>query len=196
VTAPRTLGLLLLAVLGAAGCEREPTAAVAAAAVSAPRAAPSFARLGNLVYPLSGAAPERVLLTLKDGRFEPDPNLPDSERLVAVGELEALHAVGDLDDDGSPDAAVLLIWSGGGSGNFYELFAVLNEPGGLRALDGLQLGDRIDLRSIAVREGHVRLSYLGPGPNDAACCPTLRIDKAYAIEAGKLIEVPVPAASL
>ena len=191
----RLFGTLLLVALCATGCEREPAAAVAPPA-DAPRAAPSFAALGNLVYPLSGPATDRLLLPMKDGRFEPLPETPDSERLVAEGELEALHAVGDLDGDGSPDAAVVLAWNGGGSGTFFELFAVLNEAGGPRALDGQPLGDRIGLKSIVVQEGRVRLSYVGAGPDDAACCPSKRVDKADAIGAGKLIEVPVPAESL
>ena len=187
--------LLLLAALAATGCDREPPAPPAPV-IAAPRAAPSFAALGDLVYPLSGSAPDRVLLTLKGGRFEPSLETPDEERLVAMAELEALHAVGDLDGDGSPDAAVVLAWSGGGSGTFYELFAVLNEASGLRALDGALLGDRIDLKSIVVQTGRIRIGYIGAGPDDAACCPSKTFDKAWAIEAGKLVEVPVPPPSL
>jgi hypothetical protein len=194
VTARRLLALLAAALILTA-CEREP-AAPPAPVVSAPRAAPSFAALGRQVYPLTGTAPDRVLLTLVEGRFEPSPETPAEDRLVATAELEALHAIGDLDADGSPDAAVVLAWSGGGSGTFHELFAVLNEAGGLRALDGQPLGDRIDLRSILIQEGRVRIAYIGAGPDDAACCPSKKFDRAYAIDAGKLVEVPVPPASL
>ena len=193
----RRLCLLLIAALTAVACDREPAAPPPPAEdATTPRAAPSFAALSNLVYPLAGLTPDRVLLTLTDGRFEPSLDAPDHEQLVALAELEALHAIGDLDADGSPDAAVVLAWSGGGSGTFYELLAVLNEPGGLRALDGMPLGDRIDLKSIVVQESRVRLGYIGAGPDDAACCPTQRFDKAFAVEAGKLVEVPVPPASL
>lgn len=196
MTAAR-LCLLLLAACVAAACDRQASAPPPPPAdASAPRAAPSFAALGNLVYPLSGSAPERVLLTLADGRFEPSLETPDEERLVAMAELEALHAIGDLDGDGSPDAAVVLGWSGGGSGTFYELFAVLNEATGLRALDGALLGDRIDLKSIVVQTGRIRIGYIGAGPNDAACCPSKKFDQAFAIEAGKLVEVPIPPPSL
>jgi hypothetical protein len=191
----RPLGLLLLAALAVTGCDREPAPAPAPVS-TAPRAAPSFAALSNLVYPLSGLAPDRVLLTLSDGRFVPSPDTADGEQLVAEAELEALHAIGDLDGDGSADAAVVLAWSGGGSGTFHELFAVLNEAGGLRALDGAALGDRIDLKAIAVQEGRVRIGFIGAGPDDAACCPSKRFDKAFAVDAGRLVEVPVPAASL
>ena len=202
MTAPRSATLLLLALLGA-GCQPEPAAPPPAPA-QAPRAAPSFAKLGNLSYPLSGTAPDRVLLALVDGRYPsdaapdgaPDAATPEDERLVNEAELEALHAIGDLDGDGSPDAAVVLSWNGGGSGTFYELFAVLNEAAGLRPLDGLQLGDRIDLKQIAVQEGRIRIGFIGAGPDDAACCPSQRFDKAFAIEAGKLVEVPAPGASL
>jgi len=47
-----------------------------------------------------------------------------------------------------------------------------------------------------VQEGRVRIGYIGAGPDDAACCPSKLFDKAYAVEAGKLAEVPFPAASL
>jgi hypothetical protein len=188
----RRLSLLLIAACAAVACEPAPPAPVA----TAPRGAPSFAALGRLVYPLSGLAPDRVLLTLVEGRFEPNPETRAEEQLVAMAELEALHAIGDLDGDGSADAAVVLAWSGGGSGTFHELFAVLNEAGGLRALDGQVLGDRIDLKSILIQEGRVRIAYIGAGPDDAACCPSKKFDRAYALEAGQLIEVPVPPASL
>ena len=191
----RRLCLLLLTAFAAIACDREP-APLPPAGATAPRAAPSFAALSNLVYPLAGTAPDRVLLTLTDGRVVPNPETPEQDRLVAAAELEALHAIGDLDGDGSADAAVVLAWSGGGSGTFYELFAVLNLPDGLRALDGVPLGDRIDLKSIAVQEGRVRLGYIGAGPDDAACCPSQRFDKAFAVDAGTLVEVPVPASSL
>jgi hypothetical protein len=194
LTARRLTPLLLTALL-AAGCGPEPAVAPAAPS-NALRGAPSFTTLGNLGYPLSGTAPDRVLLALVDGHYAPDPATPDAERLVSDAELEALHAIGDLDGDGSPDAAVVLAWSGGGSGTFFELFAVLNEAGGLRPLEGLQLGDRIDLKQIAVQEGRIRVGFVGAGPDDAACCPSKRFDKAYAIEAGKLVEVAVPGASL
>lgn len=194
MSAART-SLLLLAALVTSACEPA-VEAPAPAASPLPRRAPTFVALGNLVYPLSGPATDRVPLRLVDGRYQPDPETPDSERLVAEAALEALHAVGDLDGDGSPDAAVVLPWSGGGSGTFHELFVVLNEPAGLRVLDGVPLGDRIDLKSIVVQDGRVRLNFIGAKPDDAACCPSQLFDKAYAIDAGRLIEVPVPGASL
>lgn len=192
----RRRSLILFAALLAAACEPEIATPVAEAAEPAPRAAPSFAALSNLAYPLAGVGSEGFALQLVDGVYTANANLPDQERLVATAELEPLHAIGDLDADGSPDGALVLGWSGGGSGTFYELFAVLNEPAGLRPLGGVLLGDRVELKSIAVRDGRVIVGYIGAGPDDAACCPTKRFDKAFQVEAGTLTEVALPGVSL
>lgn len=180
----RAASALLTCALALAACERAP-APTPAAAPAPPRAAPTLAALGGLEYALTAFDGARVRLVA--GHFEAPTEAPPAEVLVASAELHPLSGVGDLDGDGSPDAVVVLAASGGGSGTFYELVAVLNTAQGLQALPGVVLGDRIDLKRIEVASRAVRLEYLMAGPDDPLCCPRTRAERVYAVEGGRLV---------
>jgi len=155
-------------------------------AVAVPRAAPSVVALGELEYRLEGF--DGYPVPLHAGRYQAPPELPDAERVVASAELHRFSAIGDLDGDGSADAAVVVVADGGGSGVFHELVAVLNRADGLQATLSLPLGDRIELRGIEVREGRVLVDLLGARPDDPACCPSQRLTRRYKVSEGRLVE--------
>lgn len=182
---------LAVCVAALAACERDP-APVPAAPV--PRTAPSLAALGDLEYALTAFDGARVRLAA--GHYEAPPETPHAEVLIASSELHPLSGVGDLDGDGSPDAAVVLASSGGGSGTFYELVAVLNTAQGLTPLPGQPLGDRIDLKRIEVRGGTIGLEFLMAGPDDAMCCPRTKAQRSYRVEGGRLVESAPPPPAL
>lgn len=188
----RRASALLTCALALAACERAP--APSAAVAPAPRAAPTLAALGSLEYSLTAFDGAQVRLV--DGRFEAPPDAPREDLLVASAELHPLSGVGELDGDGSPDAVVVLAGNGGGSGTFYELVAVLNGAEGLRPLAGIALGDRIDLRRIEVSGRAVRLEFLMAGPDDPLCCPRTRVERAYRVEDGRLVELAAPPPAL
>lgn len=102
----------------------------------------------NLDYPSMFSASGRVRLV--DGRYR-EPAAPGSASALEV-ELMAV-AQGDLDNDGQADAAVVLATSGGGSGRFYELVPVIRG----RAGQATGLGDRIELQSVTIEAGEVRV---------------------------------------
>ena len=182
----------LLLLIALAACERTVTPPPPTA--SAVRAAPSRAALDNLEYALSAFDGAKV--TLKDGHYEAPPDQPEAERLIASADLHPLSAVGDLDGDGSPDAAVVVASNGGGSGVFHEVIAVLNLPDGFKAQAGVPLGDRIDLKRIEVRSGVIEIEMLSAGPNDALCCPTQRTARAFKLAGARLVETAIPGGSL
>lgn len=188
-TGSRLPPLLLLMALAA--CDREPAPV---AAPPAPRTAPSLAALGELEYALTAFDGARVRLAA--GHYEAPTETPPAEVLVASCELHPLSGVGDLDGDGSPDAAVVLTSSGGGSGTFHELVAVLNTAQGLTPLPGVPLGDRIDLKRIDVVGGAISLEFLMAGPDDPLCCPRAKAQRSYRIEGGRLVESAPPPPAL
>jgi hypothetical protein len=99
-------------------------------------------------------------------------------------------ARGDLDDDGDEDVVAVLVESGGGTGSFYGLWAVLNEEGE-PAISGerIGLGDRIQVRGLTVGEdGVITLEATVGGPNDPLCCPTLEETQRYRFD-GALVAV-------
>jgi hypothetical protein len=83
-------------------------------------------------------------------------------------------AFGDLDGDGTKDAVVVLGASGGGSGKFYLLAAVLNRDGKAHASATKLLGDRIIVNNVSIGARLVSVDIVTQGPNDPLCCPTKR----------------------
>jgi hypothetical protein len=105
--------------------------------------------------------------------------------------LLPLHAIGDLDGDGSADAAAILVESSGGTGSFYYLFAIMNRDGKpVQAGEPEWLGDRTDVQRLTIDDkGIIAIRMLTHKDSDASCCPTLRIDDRYRVKAGKLIGI-------
>jgi hypothetical protein len=81
-------------------------------------------------------------------------------------------AFGDLNGDGVGDAAILLVESGGGSGQFESVIAVLNLGGTSFQAGHAQLGDRVRINSMTITSGTIILDMLVQGPNDGMCCPS------------------------
>ena len=165
----RTLPLLALCSLG---CKGQTLAPEQGARNST---AITREQLGNLSYPSELGREGRV--QLRDGSFEAEP-AGDASGPVIV-RLTPHVAAGDLDGDGRTDAAVILESDSGGSGSFMDLAAVLNTPEGPKAVATIDLGDRTEIRSIAVNNGTVEIELIGHGPEDPVCCPTQVQRRSY-----------------
>ena len=83
-------------------------------------------------------------------------------------------AFGDLNGDGTDDAAVVLLLVDGNAGHRY-LAAVLNENGVPRHVASVFLGLNIGIDSVAIANGVVTLQTKQLGPNDPNCCPTKEV---------------------
>ena len=97
-------------------------------------------------------------------------------------------AFGDLDGDGNADAAVVVYTSGGGSGAFIYLVAVLDRDGVPSQAGRAYLGDRVRVESLSISDGRVRAQILAHGPGDGLCCPSMRTTSTFTLREGGLIQ--------
>jgi hypothetical protein len=142
--------------------------------------------LANATYPnltvADGVTEEDI--TLVDGEFS------DEEAAIDVG-LTGDVAFGDLNGDRVPDAALILVGSGGGTGVFLDLAAVLNLDGEPAPVDTVFLGDRVQIEDLWIEGGRVLLDVITHGPEDPMCCPTQTARLAYALENDTLTELEI-----
>ncbi len=171
----RWLGLGLL--MGLAACEPRPEA-------EAPVAL-SASSLGELSYPLDYV--ESGLVDLHGGRFVSAPDPLAGTRITV--QLSTWAVSGDLDGDGQPDSAVVLITDTGGTGVFYDLAVVRNREGQPGAVSVLHLGDRIQLKALKIQGGLLELELVMAGPQDPACCPSQRALQRFRLQGDRLVKV-------
>jgi hypothetical protein len=122
-------------------------------------------------------------IRLKEGAFE-DSN-PDSYYSMGITKI----VMGDMNGDGNNDAAVIYVWSGGGSGHFYTLAAVLNKDGKPMHVATEELGDRIIIKSVTIDSGKIIIDMVVHGPDEPLCCPTKKQIVKYGLEKNKLKEM-------
>lgn len=135
--------------------------------------------------PYSSQYVEEGEVQLTSGRFE------DAARRVGVFFLPE-YAVGDLDGDGAPDAAVLLSTSTGGSGSFQDLAVVLNREGVPENAAIFFLGDRVPVDRIRIVDGEIQLDLTMHGPADPMCCPSVEATRRFRFVEGELAEIEPP----
>ncbi len=140
------------------------------------------ATLGNLTY--SGILPDQPL-KFSDGLvyYQEDGSGKPFVKLV-----DNLIATGDLNGDGSEDAAVLLEDFSVGSGHFTFLAAVLDVATAPTPTMALMVGDRIQVKSLAIEEGEVVANLVAQGSSDPACCPSWNVQKHFAFQDDALVE--------
>ena len=95
---------------------------------------------------------------------------------------------GVLDQDAAADAALVIAGSGGGSGTFYYLIAVLNRNGQPNAIASAALGDRVPVHSVTVLNGQIVVKLREHGPGEPLCCPTLETTRTYELR-GQTLEL-------
>jgi hypothetical protein len=116
----------------------------------------------------------------------------DTARRVVVF-FQPEYAVGDLDGDGSPDAAVVLATETGGSGTFVDLAVVLNRDGRPENVATAFLGDRVPVDRIRIVDGEIQVDLTMHGPADPMCCPSLEVTRKFRLVGGELEEIEPPA---
>jgi hypothetical protein len=176
-------------------CSCSPAAATQAASAlpptSAPTAVPALTvdELKNMTYTSAGLLDlipkDNPIKTIKlvNGQFhlKIDPNSA-SETVVSYVQ----SAFGDLNRDGLDDAAVILASNGGGSGTFIFLVGVINHNGKGQDMAAVQLGDRIKIDGLMIKDGKIQVNYLKQGPNDPMCCPSQKTTSFYALNGNRL----------
>ncbi len=129
---------------------------------------------------------EQGEILLDGGIFE------DTARRVAVYFIPE-YAVGDLDQDGVPDAAVVLATNTGGSGTFHDLAVVFNRHGAPENTATFFLGDRVPVDRIRIVDGEIQVDLTMHGPADPMCCPSVQATRRFRLAGGELIEMESPA---
>jgi hypothetical protein len=128
---------------------------------------------------------------LQRGLFEAEA-APGSASKIRIQLMETPRASGDLNDDGADDKVVILNAETGGSGAFTYLAAVLYENGEAKPVASVLLGDRIQLRTIGIDHGIIRVTLLTRRPDEPmTAAPTVEERKSFKLEDGRLREFVV-----
>jgi heat shock protein HslJ len=171
----RRRGLLALALLGLLSCGgRQPDRAEKFV-----REAPSWQQLKTATYyglQLPGAP-----ITLTDGSWQ--------RVRTRVDLAPDFRIVGDVSNDGNPDAVVILAESGGGSGTFNYLAVVGYRNDRLENLGTVPLGDRVQVKGVVIRPGELEAEVVQAGPGDPACCPGDFVKRVWRYDDAGLQEV-------
>jgi uncharacterized membrane protein/heat shock protein HslJ len=170
------------------GCAKEGWPEISGGNISLPSSKPlTIEGLKNAEYQSEFAINGRVKLSNGTYKGEIVPGSA-SELIVMLSERVAF---GDLNGDGTDDAAVVLITSPGGSGTFRHLGIVINEKGSPQHVASQLLGDRVKVKSLSVRSGEIAVQMMTHGPRDPMCCPTLLETRNYGLQEGKLVNAEV-----
>jgi hypothetical protein len=126
-------------------------------------------------------------IQLTNGQYEGEPFVEGgASRPRAV--LTEHMAFGDLTGDGIEDAVAVLVFSGGGSGNFRYLALFEDHNGVPTNIATTWIGDRVKMKGVAIENGQVKVNMVTQGPDDGACCPTLEVINTYELQEGQLVE--------
>jgi len=138
---------------------------------------------GDATYMINGTA-----FTLNGGQasVEAFPGAASKTLVEVFGD----PVNGDLDVDGVPDAAVLLVETTGGSGTFYHVAAALNQNGNFVGTRAVFLGDRIAPRQLVIRHGILIVDYADRRPGESmATPPSLGASKYLVAREKQLVEI-------
>jgi heat shock protein HslJ len=121
---------------------------------------------------------------LENGEYRA-PAAPGSASEIVISLTEYM-AVGEL--AGQPAAAVVLYSSGGGSGTFVELHVMVELDGHPYDAAWMQLGDRVQINSLAIEDNQIVVDMVTHGPDDPMCCPTQQVVQTYALQGEELVQ--------
>lgn len=95
---------------------------------------------------------------------------------------------GDLEGNGTTEAAAVVTESGGGSGAFRSLVAVKQVKGAAVGFAHRDLGDRTIVNSIGIGNRVVTVNMTEHGPNDGYCCPTKKAILRVVLRGGEFVD--------
>ena len=119
---------------------------------------------------------------LKGGEFA--RKNPDNPLFVSIVKI----ALGRLSNHQDQDAAVIYGYNTGGTGFFTVLCAVMNDRGIPKNSALIDLEDRIKINSLRIQSGKIIIDMVTHGPNDPACCPTVKKVATYKLVGNKLVK--------
>ncbi|MGD8716650.1 MAG: Gmad2 immunoglobulin-like domain-containing protein, partial [Desulfobacterales bacterium] len=117
-----------------------------------------------------------------------------SEKEAAPGSVSKITtavlgnpAVGDLNDDGRQDAALILFQNSGGTGTFIYAAAAINRNDGYHGTNAEFLGDRITVDRVSIRNGVIVVEYRDRRSNEPmAAKPSVPRSAYFIFQNGEL----------
>jgi heat shock protein HslJ len=148
--------------------------------------APGADEVANMTY--HGIEEAGGTVTLQGGSWEGAPYAEGGASRPRVAIVPGPLTSGDLDGDGSTEALVLLASSSGGSGTHSSVAVVSRRDGRVQNLATRLLGDRVQVRSMTIKDGRLTIDVVRAGPDDPACCPGEMATYTWALDAGGLVD--------
>lgn len=148
-----------------------------------------YMRVNNASFRLKD---DHQLIRLMDGKAViTDTDEPSCLSCIETYEIyNSQIAFGDLNGNGKNEAAAVIENYSGGTGRWR--FLVLFKEGHLKKLKGIDsvdLGDRVIVKNIFIKDKTISLHLIVHGPEDAMCCPTKEKIIKYKLDSNLLIEV-------
>jgi len=134
---------------------------------------------------------EQDPVTLKDGVWEGEPYEAGGSSRPSVHFVRDFLLEGDIDGNGTDEAAVLLSAGTGGTGENIYLAAVRLVDGELKNLDTVLVGDRVQIRMAGFGAKHIFLEVVRAGTEDAMCCPGELAMVGWKLESDALVPLEV-----
>ena len=141
-------------------------------------------RVKNMQYDVfNGSWP----VILSDGRYGPDEDRISARfHQAAFGPIQPpTHA----NNHTETDAAVILSYNGGGSGQFYLLAVVIPQQNGPVSVATVELGDRVLVNSVQIQNRVIILDLVIHATNEPACCPTQKATWKYVLAFNRLEKI-------
>jgi hypothetical protein len=130
---------------------------------------------------------EGGVVRLENGEYMA-PAAPGSAEQIIVRLLDK-WAVGDVNGDGTPETAVIVGSSSGGTGVFISLVLFAMGNGAPRELTSTALGDRVRVIGVKIDNGLITVELDQHGEVDPMCCPAQRAIREFRMEGGSLTMV-------
>jgi hypothetical protein len=114
----------------------------------------------NATYSING---QKVALV--NGKAETELAPASASKLLT--QYFGNEAVGDLNNDGTPDVAFILTQTGSGSGTFYYVVVALKSANGYYGTNAILLGDRVAPQTTEIRDGELIVNYADRKTNES-----------------------------
>lgn len=123
-----------------------------------------------------GASEGLQVVQLTDGTFE--QGTPGADDFISV-QVTDFVTIGDLDADGTEEAAALISENYGGTGVFVFLAIFSQVNGAWTFQTSSMVDDRPELRELSIVNNEIFLDAVIHGTDEPMCCPTLRTMRHY-----------------
>lgn len=136
----------------------------------------SLDQLQSAQYQL-GTRDDHAVVQLSGGKYQQGTDSTTADFASIV--LTDFVAFGDLNGDGTNEAAAIFYENYGGTGNFGMLTIYTNIDGEPVFLTSILIDDRPMINTIAIENGKVLLDATTHSFEDPSCCPTLGTTRRY-----------------